>query len=378
MQSRTGRPRMAVAFPKTLVQVSAQFFCGLAVAFAASPLTAAADSAYCRAVRARASADASLLMSPQIVTQALRYPDFYIANGVGSARAQARAGLAYSLVDLYKGFGVLSVAEAECEAHASRAAIEELLLQGSDLCRLPALHAQVAFLEEKQGEWQSLLSREEERFARRLITLTELTEIRIRAAQLERQLARAGAELRHLSSTGVRRPDSPLSSLSGRYLARAGEVEQRVSHVRSLSAWQLKLAGGATTISADRPDWYGLLEVSFNLGAFAERRSDARFLEAQSETLATDPAELVGRVEELKTRMRGTRSQAASELVAIERHRSQVAQARRTLESAEPAAAAHAAALLSYDDISIGAEETYLRALRDELDTILQEEGHHE
>jgi hypothetical protein len=375
MQSRTGRGGIALPFAKGLVQL----FCGLAVALAASPLPAAADSAYCRAVRARASADASLLMSPQIVAQALRYPDFSIAaNGAGSGRAQARAGLAYSLVDLYKGFGVLSVAEAECEAHASRAAIEDLLLQGIDLCRLPALRAQVAFLEQKQGEWQSLLSREEERFARRLITLTELTEIRLRAAELERKLARAGAELRHLSSTGARRPDSSLSSLSGRYLARAGVVEQRVSHLRSLSAWQLKLAGGATTTSADGPDWYGLLEVSFNLGAFAERRSDARFLEAQREALATDPAELVGHLEELKKRMRGTRSQAASELVAIERHRSQVAQARHTLEGAEPAVAAHAAAMLSYDDISIGAEETYLRALRDELETILQEEGHHE
>lgn len=344
-------------------------------ALAAAPPAAAEESDFCRAVRARASADASLLMWPQIVAQALRFPDLASQSGfpLDSRQGQARAALTYSLIDLYKGLGVLSVAEAQCEAHHTQRDIEELLLSGEDLVRLPALRARVAFLASRLPGWKALVAREEEKFARRVITLIELTEIRLKAADLERRLARSEAELHHLESLGLKQPGASVDALSRRFLARADQAEQRASHVRALASWQVKLTGGGTFLSADRPDWYGLVELSFNLGAFNQSRYDARYLEARRDEMKSDRAGLIGRLLDLQTRLRGARSQAASELSAVDRHWSLVVEAKRSVGNAETASAAYAAALLMLEEISVEAERIYLRSIVAELSSFLEE-----
>lgn len=343
-------------------------------AVAAAPKPAAADSPFCQAVQARASADASLLMWPQVVVQALRFPDLLQRwTEPAAGQNQARAGLAYSLIDLYKGIGVLSIAEAECEAHRAQVNIEEILLMGDDVGRLPALRAQVAYLETHRDAWRAIVAKEEDRFARRVITLSELTEVRLRANSLERGLVRSIAEADRLASTGLKRPNTTIDTLSSRYLARADRVEQRVSHLRGLASWQFRLSGGAAVTAAHPSDWYALIELSFNLGAFGERHHDAHYLRARREEMQSDRTALIGRLLALRTRMRGARSQAKSELATIDRHLSLVAEARRALESAEPASAAHAASLLAFDEISVEAERTYLSTLVDELSSLLKE-----
>lgn len=350
---------------------------GLATAIVLGSATTAlgAESPSCREARERAKADASLLMSPEIVVQAFHIPRAQrdaTPLGFETAQDQARAGLSYSLLDVYKGVAILRVADARCALQDTQERARELLLAGDDAGNHSALRKQITYLESRQQEWQSIVAKEEERFAKRMITLGQLTEIRVRATDLERRLARAVAEAQRLDAGSPPPPPTDIGALANDYLMHADDVEQRLSRVRSLSAWRVRLTGGAAA-TGGRLGWYGVAELSVNLGAFAERSHDARYLAAHAERERTGPSELAARLRDLEVRLQTRRALARAELEVLHRHLALLSEARRAFDGAKPPSAAHAAALLAFDEIVIEAERIYAEALASELSSPIED-----
>src|SRR5437773_992437 len=96
------------------------------------------ESAYCHKVEARAASDAALLMWPHLFIQGIRFPrSAQIDVGPTAGKGyQARVGLTYSLLDIYKGARVLRIGDADCKQHEASADLEDIVAHGLDGARL--------------------------------------------------------------------------------------------------------------------------------------------------------------------------------------------------------------------------------------------------
>jgi hypothetical protein len=351
---------------------------GLLVVLASTSAPALADETpYCRAAHARAKADAALLMWPQIVAQAVRFPagaTSDVALSLGPGQFQLRAGLAFSPLDLAKGLRLTGTAEAQCEQHEAQLGIEALLVQGNDAGRLPALRNQGTFLRAQQPTWQMLLAKEEERFAAHLISRMELDQVRKQVADLERKVVQAEGEAERLEAVGIGPLPSAPERLARLYEARSADLERSQARVRALSAWQVRLTGGAAFSAQSSNqwvlDWYGLVEVSFNAGAFVHSRQERRYLDARAEELRQARYEPTARLGDFLKQQRVTAIQARHELELLERQAATVTGTLRSLESSDMANIAHTVASLTLDKIWIESEQRYLCTLIDQLSTL--------
>lgn len=345
------------------------------------PLAALADGAYCRKVRAKAAAEAARLMSPQLVVQAIRFPgawaglppaDWELAGGTAW---QARAGVAFSPLELVKGVELTLGADGDCAQHEAAASLEEYLENAEGAARLPAARAEADWLEARAPAWQALLAQNEERFASHVITLFELNQVRARATALERRLVQARGEADRLAARGFQRPAGTLGALLRRRLEGALELERRTSGARALSFWSVRLTAGVA--ASDRPvDWYGLAEVTVHLGAVLQGEQERRYLDARIDELRRDPAELEARVQRLQRHLGLLREQARRELQLVEAQLASLAQTRQSLERAESSHVAYAASLVTFDELAAGADRAQLGTLVGELALLLTEDGH--
>jgi hypothetical protein len=322
-------------------------------------------------VIARGDSDAAMLMWPHLLVQGIKFPtggvDLTLA---GRYEYQGRVGVVFSPLDLYKGLGVKEAAAADCEQHDAQASIEALLASVDDAGKLPALMKAQAFLDAHRLEWQSLTRKEAERFAARVISLTELEDVHARTLVLDRKRVEVQSELARVKARGTTRPTQSLAALERTYLARANAHEQTIAHVRSISPWQLKVTGGIVPTYVPS-DWFGVVELSFNLGAFSASHGDDVYLRARSEELRNARYELASRLRDFKKQLAAVREGALRELEVLEQHAGLLGSTRSTLEGSEAEGSAHAAAVLRLEEISLTADATYLRALIDELSAIL-------
>ncbi len=129
-----------------------------------------------------------------------------------------------------------------------------------------------------------LQSKAEQQFAAHVITLTERDDIRKRVVELEK-VVQAQGEVERLQARPPAPSPSALSRLVNAYEARTARLEEASARVRALAAWQFRLTGGAVVNNAGvyLLDWYGVAEVSFNLGAFAQSHHERRYLDARAE-----------------------------------------------------------------------------------------------
>lgn len=353
----------------------------LALAALLLPLAALAEDPYCRKVHARAAAEASRLMSPQLVVQALRYPTSL--SGVpldqlevpGGTPYQARAGVAFSPLELVKGLELTWAADGDCQQHAAAAALEAFLENAEGSARLPALRSEATWLEARSQVWAALLAQAEGRFAGRVSTLLELNQVRTRATALERKLVQTRGEADRLGARGYQRPEASPRVLLQRWLDGALELERRGSGARALSFWNVRLTAGV--VASERPvDWYGLAEVSVHLGAILQGDQERRYLDARIDELRHDPAELELRVFQLQRHLGLLREQARRELQLVEAQLASIAETRQSLERADSPNVAHATALLTFDQLAAESEQVYLATFIQELSALLTEEAH--
>lgn len=346
------------------------------------PVVAMADeSAYCRKVRARAAADAAQLMSPQLVVQGMRFPRYLTGlplsdlESTGTSPYQARAGLAFSPLELVKGLALTREANHDCEQEVTQATLEEFLENAESSARLPALRSQVSWLEATAPRWRAVVGKEEVRFERHVITLFELNQVRMRGNALERQLVQAGGEAERLEARGYQRPLESPADLLQRSLSHSLQLERELSSGRTLSSWNVRLTAGV--VASDRPlDWYGLAELSVHLGAPWQRRPEQDALAARTDELRHDRRGVEVRVHELTRHLGLLREQARRELELVEAQLASVSQTRAVLERSDSPDVGFAVSLLTCDEWLAQSERTYLTAFIDELSSLLPEGSH--
>ena len=345
--------------------VAAATFIG-AVVWAAP--ASAQDSAYCRKVRARSASDAALLYAPTVQAQGIKFPtsgstDLGVTTGAGY---QFRAALTFSPLDLYKGFRVQHLGQADCQQHEAVVTAQEVLKQGSDYGRLPALRSQLAFMDAQQPKAQALLGKTRERVAAQAGTLREATEIRARVAALGRAREHVQGDIERLESRGIEAFRGPLGVLVDAADRQALQLEREVSHVRSLDAWNIGLTGGV--IPQDRPvDYYGMVQVGFNLGAFSRNANESRYLDARAEELRNARYELRDQVVRFRGQLRTALAEAKRELVIVDDQAATLAADIAALGKADAKDGPHALAMLELDLLGVQAEQVLLTALIHEL-----------
>lgn len=367
----------------SVVGSRSSYCCLLTIAvFSGFPWSAyAVPSPYCRKVQARATADAAVLMSPQLVTQGLRTPNFALLDPTlegGTGVYQLRVGLAFSPVDFYKGLSVMAASDADCERHHAQRNIEELLKQVHDIGKLPALRRQIEYLESQREQWQLLQKVSAERLAVRAITIMDFNEVEKRAMGLERQIAEQQGEADRIAARNYPDPAAEMSVLAVEYTRTTNAFERHTTRNNSLSAWKLRLSGGliplqgpartsATAIKG--VDWYAFAELSINLGGFNGLGDD--YLNAREDEVKTAPYELVEMLASFRRETQARLAQARRELENVEKQAMSTGNARELLQRAETPNSAQAVALLRLDEIWLAAERRYLGTLTEELSTLL-------
>jgi hypothetical protein len=348
--------------------------CIMLVLMGADPASAQ-ENPYCRRVRARAASDAALLMAPRVAVQGLRFPqtgqvDAGVTVGSGF---QTRAAMTFSPLDFYKGLGVLSEGAADCDEHQVSEEVEDALTLGNDGARLLALRSEASFLREHREEWRAVGARAATRLAEHTITLAEFDSVHQRVGELERKLSQADGEAAQIEARRGPTASAPLTELTRRYAELAGRLEQAEAHVRRLEPWQFQMTGG---VIAQAPvDWYGLVELSVNLGVFARNRQEERHGEARMDEVRHAPYELEARVQHLRAQTAAALETARQELTVVENDLATLTDVLQALDKSDAANVMQARDAVAVEELSVESDGVFLRALIGSLNTML-EKGH--
>jgi hypothetical protein len=333
----------------------------------ASPARAE-GSPYCEKVRARASADASLLFAPSLQVQGVRYPK----NGAIDTSAtvgqgyQVRTAVSWSPLDFYKGFRVLEVGQADCEQHEAMITAQQVLTLGVDAARLPALRKTREFLAGQNPRWDAIVQKNDERLAEHVTSLLDANEVRARGGELDKKRAAMEGDVARLEAIGIDAYRGMLSSLMTSIESKAMTFERKASHVRSLEPWTFSITGGV--VPQEKPvDYFGVVQVGFNVGAFSRNSADARYLDARAEELRKARYELIDQLRRFKTQVHITNAQSKRELEIVDRRLGALNEARKLLATSEAPNAPHALAILDLDTILAEADRVFLTALVAEL-----------
>lgn len=319
---------------------------------------------YCQKVTARAEADAALLIAPTAHVQLIRYPNngaadpsgFQIGHGL-----QPRAALSVGFVDIYKGFGVLDAAKADCARQVSAVSLEEIVAQRGDIGRLPALERKLAFLREQSAAVQELVRNAEERFAAHTTTLTEVQDLRIKALAFARRTAEAENEVAIIKARGFVLPAEPIGAVLESYEKKTLELENRVAHVRNLEPWKFGVIGG---IAANPTvDAYGIAELSYNFGGLFSVGAEKRAVDARAAELKSARYEMRKQVEMIVRELRINAEQARRQAKVLEDELARMSRERASLEASEAANKHTVIATMTLQMIELEAEQRFLVAL---------------
>ena len=328
----------------------------------------AQDSPYCRKVRAHVASDAALMFAPTIQAQGLKFPnngtiDSGVTTGAGY---QFRAALTWSPLDFYKGFQVQTTGDADCQQHEVIVSVREVLAQAADYGRLPALEKQAAYLDSKQGEYDAISAKTAERVAAHVSSIRDSAEVRTRVAVLMRLREQNKGEIDRLKARGVEAFRGSLSSLVAAAERESATFERAASHVRSLDPWELRVTGGV--IPQDSPvDYFGIVQVGFNFGAFSRNAEESRYRAARADELKSARYELRSEVAQFHAHVKSTAAQAKRELAILEKQAAMLAADKAAVENADASNGALALALITLDTILVESERTYLTNLIAEL-----------
>lgn len=348
------------------------------VVVATAPSAHADDSPYCRKVRARASSDASILIAPSLRLEGIRIPvGFQRGNATVDPSSvgpeyQLRAGLTLSPIAMLKGFKVLDLGDADCEQHVTMARVHEVVAQGKEYGRAPALGKQIAYLDDQRSTWQTIETKGEQRFASNATTLQQVEEIRVRTIALERQRAQLAGEKERLESAGAKPFHGRFSDLNRSIEATSMDYEKKVSSVRKLDSWGVSLSGGylPPLFGAVQSDYYGAVQLTHNLGGAWRNAAETRYVAARQDELKSSRSELASRLSAFRASLVSMSAQAARELQVLELRVAALTAGRAAMEGFDAVKAAHALALLDLELIAAESERTYLTELVRQLRTL--------
>lgn len=127
------------------------------------------------------------------------------------------------------------------------------------------------------------------------------------------------AQIKQFELRQVALPDTVLGELVKLYRSAELEREQKVSGSKALSAWSMVLSGGALVPLVrveTRPavDWFGWVELSYNLGGPWSAGHEQEYLKAREAELHGARYELSQRAQAMKQQLRGHSQHAEGQL----------------------------------------------------------------
>jgi hypothetical protein len=310
-------------------------------------------------------------MAPHVVLQAVRFPQNGLINdGLTTGSGfQPRASLSLAPLDFYKGLGKMNVGAADCRRHEALVAIENLLGQGDDRARFSAIAAQVEFLRTRRDEWRALSDKALTRLAERVITLIEFDYMRQRIEIVERKLIQAEGEVGRLEARRLPAPKGSATVLTRDYVRGEEAFMRAQAHLRALEPWRVHVLGGVVPLAP--VDWYGLVELSFNVGGLALSNRD---VDARVQELQKAPYEVGARVDRYRAQIAADVTEAKAELELVQRNLDVVTSTRQTLDKSNAANIAHSRDTLFVDQISLESDRIFLTTFIQSAGTLL--EGH--
>lgn len=345
-------------------------YCSIVVtaALAIAPSIARAETdadVRCRRIRAEADSTAHLLFAPEIVAQVFRLPETGDTDPqtlLGDRGVGARALVAFSAIDVLRARKVRGAARAECGALRAAEPVERVLAAGVQYGRAGALRAEIAHLERRAPRIDEILDDARQRRARQLITLLELDDLTTRALELRRRLAEARHDLAILEAEGH---VEPLPRDAVERLAAAERqtmaMERERSSLRRLAGWDVELQLGA--VPGERVEGYGMIAITFDLGALGQARAERRYLAARRDELAGDDAALRTRLARFGDAMASSAADLVDELALVDEQLALLEDERTQLARREADARRHLDAAIELDVIELEARRAYLETL---------------
>jgi hypothetical protein len=351
--------------------------CATAAAVAACATSASAhaeDSAYCRKVRARAAADAALLVAPRVQAEGIKAPSPLQAGGKldpasPTSGYQVRVGASFSPLNFYKGIRVKEVSNADCEQHETALTAQQFLVHAQDLGLLVAFREQAAYLDTQRTVVETIPSRMAERFATRSVTLNELEEVRAESATLARQRAHVAGEIARIEATGIADYRGSIAELARRIHDKTMTLEREASHVRSIDAWMVNITGGymPPIYGPGTSDFFGVVQVGYNLGGSWQSANEARYLAARGEELQTERYELGRQLELVRSSVKVASTEAAHELDIMAKRVAELTEVRDLLQSSEASTSIHKLDRIELELIAAQSDRVFLAAFVREL-----------
>lgn len=339
------------------------------------PSAAAQESSYCRKVKARAAADAVLLMMPKLVAQGLRFPSsgrIGVSSVAVGDDVEVRAGLEYSPVEALRGSLLGGIGDADCRQHDARRRIEDVLATATDHARMLARRDEADYLAAHRGEWLALLDSAQTQLAAGLLTVPEVYELHRLTQGLERRLTSAESEVARLKVTNGKPPVLAAAPLARGYIEEAAEYERRVAGLRKLDPWGLTITGGLVPLGHDAPEWFGFAEVSFSFGALARDSKERRYLGARDDEVRHETYELPNKLEAFRQLVAADLSNARRELSNVEAELGFTKDTLNKLGSVDAPGAVQGRATLILERISAEADQALLRTQIRELSALAE------
>ena len=250
---------------------------------------------YCQRVREASRSSASLLLGPRVVLQGIKYPqggDLQLGLYSALPQTQARAFLEYSLTNAYQGLMSLQLGDADCRRQQVAQPLEEAVRVATDQGRRVALTQELAFLDESEPTIERLESEAEARQRAGVSTLLELADVHALASAVRALRVEARDELTRLDATALPEPTGPLAHLADDYRQATMDLEQLGSRIRQVAPWGLSVAGGVAATTQKNFDWFGTVELSYNLGGLVQAGAERELLSARARELESATYEL--------------------------------------------------------------------------------------
>lgn len=333
------------------------------------PASARAEDDYCQKTHARGSSDAAILYAPAVRIAGVKVPQVGSVDPTNAGLTyQVRGELAFSPTNFYKGVVTEHAADADCEAHKVTANAQEIILHASDIGRLPALRAELHYLDTEKANWDAIGVKMQERLDAKTVTVIEMEHVRSRIVVLDRLRAQVRGEMERLVATGFDPGAPDLARISQDVETTTNRMEAQQVKVRAVAPWDVSLLGGVVPpVTSSKSDWYGIIQLTYSIGGVWHGSADSRYLDARERELKNARYELPHQLDVMKKHVAIAKSQAAAELDIVTSRMATITANRAALASSDSSLAPHALAMLDLEYIANGADKVYLEGLVREL-----------
>jgi hypothetical protein len=323
---------------------------------------------YCERVREAANSTASVLLGPRVVVAAIKFPLGGDLQGTGAPTGslyQMRAYGSWSVTNAYQGLLSLQLGDADCKRQRLAHDVEGAIRLASNQGRKSALLAEVAFLMESEPTISNIADGAEGRRRAGVSTVVELAEIRSLVAALRTTRLEAQAAVGELDATPLPEPVGPIGPDAQEYSRVAMDYERIDSRIRQVAPWGMNVSGGVASSSVAAVDWFGTVEVSYNLGGLGQVPAERALLSARRRELETSSTELEYAARAVDASLKKSVSLLKSQIELLADAEKGIEADLAAVTGAPVPDQMHAAAALKLRWLALRAQLVYLRALSD-------------